>query len=71
MRTAIIGAGISGLPAAMGRNDPQLVEIHAPRPDWGSALWLVTHVDLHRTSKVQAVLRFLKEHAEDAVTCPE
>ena len=65
------GAGIGGLPAAMGRNDPQLVEIHAPRPDWGSALWLVTHVDLHRTSKVQAVLRFLKEHAEDAVTCPE
>ena len=65
------GAGIGGLPAAMGRNDPQLVEIHAPRPDWSSALWLVTHVDLHRTSKVQAVLRFLKDHAEDAVTCPD
>ena len=26
------GAGIGGLPAAMGRNDPQLVEIHAPAP---------------------------------------
>lgn len=26
------GAGIGGLPAAMGRNDPQLVEIHAPVP---------------------------------------
>jgi len=65
------GAGIGGLPAAMGRADPELVEIHAPRADWGSALWLVTHVDLHRTSKVQAVLRFLKEHAEDAVSCPD
>jgi hypothetical protein len=26
-------------------------------------LWLVTHVDLHRTTKVQALLRFLKQEA--------
>jgi len=65
------GAGIGSLPAAQGRADPELVEIHAPRVDWASALWLVTHVDLHRTSKVQAVLAFLKEHAEEAVACPD
>ena len=27
-------------------------------------LWLVTHVDLHRTTKVQAFLRFLKDRAK-------
>ena len=27
---------------------------------WTVPLWLVTHVDLHRTEKVQAMLRCLK-----------
>jgi hypothetical protein len=26
---------------------------------------LVTHVDLHRTTKVQAFLNFLKEHSKE------
>lgn len=30
------------------------------RPEWSSDLWLVTHVDLHRTSKVQAALAALR-----------
>ncbi|WP_136636499.1 LysR family transcriptional regulator [Pseudooceanicola onchidii] len=38
-----------------------LVEVHAPLPDWESRLWLVTHMDLHRTNKVQTFLRYLKE----------
>lgn len=29
-------------------------------PEWESALWIVTHVDLHRTSKVQAALTALR-----------
>jgi DNA-binding transcriptional LysR family regulator len=29
-------------------------------PEWESSLWLVTHVDLHRTSKVQAALAALR-----------
>jgi DNA-binding transcriptional LysR family regulator len=41
-----------------------LVEM-APRvPDWSARLWLLTHVDLHRTAKVQAFLRHLKAHAD-------
>ena len=28
--------------------------------DWRVPLWIVTHVDLHRTTKVQAFLTFLK-----------
>lgn len=30
---------------------------------WQSHLWLVTHVDLHRTAKVQAILKALKAEA--------
>lgn len=30
-------------------------------PEWDSSLWLVTHVDLHRTPKVQAALSALRE----------
>jgi DNA-binding transcriptional LysR family regulator len=39
-----------------------LVEVLPPRPDWAGALWLVSHVDLHRTPKVKAVLAALKAH---------
>lgn len=41
-----------------------LVEIHPPLDIWLSPLWLVTHMDLHRTTKVQAFLSFLKERAK-------
>ncbi|GGL75550.1 LysR family transcriptional regulator [Wenxinia marina] len=41
-----------------------LVEIIPARPEWEAKLWLVTHVDLHRTPKVQAFLSFLKERAK-------
>lgn len=39
-----------------------LIEIMV-HDDWRSPLWLVTHVDLHRTPKVQAVLAALKGEA--------
>jgi DNA-binding transcriptional LysR family regulator len=37
-----------------------MVEILPPRPEWQVTLWLVTHVDLHRSAKVQALTRHLK-----------
>ncbi|CTQ48155.1 LysR family transcriptional regulator [Jannaschia donghaensis] len=37
--------------------------VFGPRPEWNSQLWLVTHVDLHRTAKVQTFLTFLKDWA--------
>lgn len=58
------GAGIGFMAAWEGRQQPDLVEMMAPMPDWAGALWLVTHVDLHRTTKVQAFLTFLKEQAK-------
>lgn len=39
---------------------PELVQVMPPRPEWDVPLWLVSHVDLHRTPKVQAALAALK-----------
>ncbi|MGY9037718.1 MAG: LysR family transcriptional regulator [Rhodobacterales bacterium] len=55
------GAGIGFIELTEGRADPDLVEVHPHLPEWDSTLWLVTHVDLHRTPKVQALLSFLKK----------
>ena len=44
---------------------PDIVEICPPRDEWSAPFWLVTHVDLHRTTKVQTFLKFLKEEAKE------
>jgi DNA-binding transcriptional LysR family regulator len=54
------GAGIGFMPVALGEADPTLVEVMPPKDEWSAQLWLVTHVDLHRTAKVQALLGHLK-----------
>lgn len=59
------GAGIGFMPVIEARANPDLVEIMDPNEDWSSPLWLVTHVDLHRTNKVQAFLTFLKDKSRD------
>ena len=38
---------------------PDLVTIIPPDEAWSTTLWMVTHVDLHRTTKVQAFLTHL------------
>jgi DNA-binding transcriptional LysR family regulator len=38
-----------------------LTEVIPSLDEWSAPLWLVTHVDLHRTTKVQAFLRFMKD----------
>ncbi|QYK42644.1 MAG: LysR family transcriptional regulator [Paracoccaceae bacterium] len=58
------GAGIGFMPVWQGDADPALVQILPPRPEWDAPLWLVTHVDLHRTLKVQRFLAHLKEAAK-------
>jgi DNA-binding transcriptional LysR family regulator len=57
------GAGIGFLPVFQAAADPGLVEVLPPRADWDAPLWLVTHVDLHRTLKVQRFLAALKDAA--------
>jgi DNA-binding transcriptional LysR family regulator len=60
------GAGIGFMEQSVASQNSNLVEIHAPRPEWSAPLWLVTHVDLHRTTKVQALLTFIKEQFREA-----
>ncbi|MCO6385108.1 MAG: LysR family transcriptional regulator [Vannielia sp.] len=55
------GAGIGFLPEAAGDRQPDLVKMMSTREEWRAAVWLVTHVDLHRTAKVQSILTHLKE----------
>lgn len=57
------GAGLGFLSTCDVGNDPDLVEVLPSRPEWSTPLWLVTHVDLHRTLKVQKLLAHLKEAA--------
>jgi DNA-binding transcriptional LysR family regulator len=63
------GAGIGFLTEWSGRSNPDLVEMMAPKPEWDSHLWLVTHVDLHRSAKVQAFLSFMKDSVRQQPGC--
>lgn len=54
-----IGLGFTGESIA-----GDLVEVLAPRPEWETRSWLVTHVDQHRSAKVQAFLAHLKALAK-------
>jgi len=57
------GVGIGFLPVYMARERDDLVEMMAAKEDWSTPLWIVTHVDLHRTAKVQSFAKFLKEES--------
>jgi DNA-binding transcriptional LysR family regulator len=59
------GAGIGFISASRVAEVGDLVEVMAPRPEWDAPLWLVTHVDLHRTTKVQAFLSHIKDAARN------
>lgn len=56
----LAGIGIGFQPVIEAQNNPDLVRVLGLLPEWESPLWLVTHIDLHRTHKVQAVLSVLK-----------
>ncbi len=60
----LAGAGIGFVSAWEAESRPHLIEVLPPKKDWVAPMWLVTHVDLHRTPKVQAFLRHLKDAAK-------
>ncbi len=62
-----LGIGFHLLRAAQG--DPDLIEVMPSQPEWDSPLWIVTHVDLHRTLKVQSFLTALKSASVDWSAC--
>ncbi|MEL7104826.1 MAG: LysR family transcriptional regulator [Pseudomonadota bacterium] len=65
VRDAIIaGVGLGFVSCWEAGRQPDLVPVFKPRDEWGAPLWLVTHVDLHRTTKVQSFLKYLKDAAK-------
>jgi DNA-binding transcriptional LysR family regulator len=63
------GAGIGFVAVYRAAGDEGLVEVLPPRPEWEAQLRIVTHVDLHRTRKVQAFLAHLKDSAKGWKAC--
>ena len=59
------GAGIGFMSMLHARELGNLIQVTEPLEEWAAPLWLVTHMDLHRTTKVQAFLSFLKDRAKD------
>lgn len=58
------GIGIGFLPTWEMAEADGLVEVLPSLEDWSAKIWLVTHMDLHRTAKVQTFVRFLKEQVK-------
>ncbi len=56
------GAGLGFMAVSQAEG---LVEVMERQPEWRAATWLVTHVDLHRSAKVQAALAAFKRAARD------
>ncbi len=57
------GLGIGFMAQRLAAQNPDLVEVMPALPEWDAALWIVTHVDLHRTLKVQSFVSVLKAAA--------
>ena len=64
MDAVIAGAGIGFMFDWDFKRHPDLIEVWPMQEEWVAPMWLVTHVDLHRTTKVQAFLSFLKDRAK-------
>lgn len=60
-QAVIFGVGIGFLPVNLAEKLSHLVEVIERDPSWSVPVWLVTHVDLHRSTKVQAFVKFLKD----------
>lgn len=64
LRDAVVGgAGIGFIAEHLAKTEPNLVAVMPPLDAWHAPMWVVTHMDLHRTAKVQSFLAFLKTHS--------
>lgn len=55
------GFGCAPVNCWLASTEPELIPLLSPPQEWDGELWLVTHRDMHRTSKVQAFTKFLKQ----------
>ena len=56
------GIGIGFISTSLAKTDKNLVEVLPSDPEWKVPFWVVTHVDLHRTRKIQSFLSILKSN---------
>jgi DNA-binding transcriptional LysR family regulator len=52
------GIGVGLLPCFIGAVTPGLTRLSEPVPDFGDAIWLLTHSDLRQTARVRAFMDF-------------
>jgi len=61
----IAGIGIGFIASWDTCRTGDLVEMLPSLEDWSARIWLVTHMDLHRTAKVQSFVRHLKQQVKE------
>lgn len=64
-RMIAAGTGIGVLPAFIGDHDPALVPVLASEAEIRRSFWLVTHSDMRRLARIEAVAAWLRERAKD------
>lgn len=65
LEAVLAGAGAGFVSHEIAAADDDLIRVFPTQADWQASNWIVTHVDLHRTPKVQAMLSYLKERAKE------
>jgi DNA-binding transcriptional LysR family regulator len=53
------GLGVGPLPCFIGDQKPGLRRLMAPNPEFGTALWLLTHPDIRQSPRIRATLDML------------
>ncbi len=65
MHAAESDIGVAPISCWLAQYSKKLNPLFEPPEEWNSDLWLVTHRDIHRTPKVQALSQFLKVAIRD------
>jgi len=64
------GLGAGFLPKHLAHGVNWLSELIPTMPDWNVPVWIATHVDLHRSAKVQNFLKVTKGISQAEMTAP-
>ncbi|SEK76202.1 transcriptional regulator, LysR family [Pacificibacter marinus] len=65
IEAVMAGAGAGFISYEFAARDENIIQILPDDAEWTAPNWIVTHVDLHRTPKVQAFLSYLKERSKE------
>lgn len=53
------GAGLAALPCYLGDSDPRLVRVGSPIAEMSTALWVLTHPDITRATRVRSFVEYI------------